>query len=234
MTTSKTEIHDRDLMRYYDGELDAEREAEIERWLDGADLDAMQQEGLDKLAGLALVGELLRESVDGDDRADGVVDAVMAQLDELDEAPEAGDEEDGEAAEEAALDDAALDGGDRPPKIEPPKEGPANDNAARIYMLAAAAAAAAAGLFIWGSQGQDLEPPPHARSVPPVTATIEATARPAAPPAPPTAVAVEEEDEGGVEIAAVDFGAQRGSVFYVGDASVGRTAVVWINDAGEP
>ena len=54
-------------------------------------------------------------------------------------------------------------------------------------------------------------------------------------PAPETtAAAGAEEEDDGVEIAAVDFGTHRGSVFYVGDASAGRTAVVWINDAGEP
>jgi hypothetical protein len=63
---------------------------------------------------------------------------------------------------------------------------------------------------------------------------VEATARPRAPLAPAPTVAGVEEEEDGVEIAAVDFGTHRGSVFYVGDASAGRTAVVWINDAGEP
>ena len=37
----------------------------------------------------------------------------------------------------------------------------------------------------------------------------------------------------GVEIAAVDFGAHTGPVFYVsGGKSAGRSAVVWITDAG--
>lgn len=218
MTTSKTEISDRELMRFYDGDLDDERTEEIERWLDEGALD---DEALDKLAGLDLVGDLLAEAVDGDERADDVVDAVMAKLDA---AGEDADAEDDEAANE-----------DVDAELVPLKklQTPANDNAPRIYMLAAVAAAAAAGLYIWGNQGQDVEPPPHAY-VPPTTMTAEPTASPAAPAPPPTAVGLADDEDEGVEIAAVDFGTHRGSVFYVGDASAGRTAVVWINDAGEP
>ena len=211
MSTSKTNIQDRELMRFFDGELDDERAEEIERWLEEGELD---DEVLDRLAGLELVGDLVAEMVDGDDRAEGVADAVMAQL-------------------EAAADDteATEEGGELVPLKKP--DTPANDNAPRIYLLAAVAAAAAAGLFIWGNEGQDTEPPPHAY-VPPATVTAAPTERPMTPEPSSTAVVAAEEEDGGVEIAAVDFGTHRGSVFYVGDASAGRTAVVWINDAGEP
>lgn len=225
MSTSKIEISDRELMRFYDGELDDERAEEVERWLDGEVDGDRHEAALDKLAGLDLAGELLIEAVDGDARADDVVDAVMARLDAVDEggADEADEDEAPDEVELAPLKKAPLE------KAAPP----ANDNAARIYMLAAAAAAAAAGLFIWGNQGQEIEPPPHAY-VPPATMTAEPTARPMAPAPETTAMAVAEEEDDGVEIAAVDFGTHRGSVFYVGNASAGRSAVVWINDAGEP
>ena len=139
MTTSKTtEISDRDLMRFYDGELDDERAEEIERWLEDEADDELVGAALDKLAGLELAGDLVIEAIDGDERADDVVDAVMARLDAAE------DEEDESAENDEAPDEVEL----APLKKAPLGEvaPPANDNAARIYMLAAAAAAAAASM----------------------------------------------------------------------------------------
>ena len=49
MSTSKIEISDRELMRFYDGELDDERAEEVERWLDGEVDGDRHEAALDKL-----------------------------------------------------------------------------------------------------------------------------------------------------------------------------------------
>jgi hypothetical protein len=201
---SDNPISDLELMAYHDGELDDARAREVEDFL--ADDSLAADDARAKLAGLALVGAMMREQIDGDARADAVADEVMAALD--------GDI------------DAKL--GKRPKLDGAP---PANDNAGRLYMLAVAAAAVAAGLFVWGKTAPD-ETVALDRTGP-TSIAIEAP-----PPAPSIdgerASASSDEDEAlGVEIAAVDFGSQSGSVFYVPGGARGATAVVWVTDMGE-
>ncbi len=209
--TDIADFSDRDLMAYFDDELgDAEREP-----LEGA-LEA-QQEALSKLGGLGFIGDVVREHVDGDERADGIADAVMAQLE-------------GESAAPVAEDVSPR----------PGVATPANDNARTVWTLAAAAAAVAAGLFVWGIGAQNAESVAFAPMAPSALAAPQDTVGPAPETLGDVAAAPQrgstEEDEDAVEIAQLDFGDSdhSGSIFKVDDEDVGgRTAVVWVNDLGD-
>jgi anti-sigma factor RsiW len=195
------------LMRHLDGELDPDRAKELDALLAG------DETARDKAAGLALVAELLRERVDADARADGIVDAVMARLDE---APS--DESEAEPVKAA------------PSSGRVATDRPANDNARIIFTLATAAAAVAAGLFFWGTT----EPDDGVALAPPAEPPAELAPLPTfAEEAPATAEVEAEEAPQPVEVAAVDFGSQSGSVFYVSGQNA-ATAVVWVTGGEEP
>lgn len=223
------------LMRYLDGELEPELAAEIEARI------AADSAARDKRAGLALVAALLREGVDADRRADGIADAVMSRLD-----ADSGDGGGADAGEVGADHDVerhvGVDGeGGASPRSErrgragSSASGPAaNDNGRVIFALATAAAAVAAGLFIWGTTepddgvalGPQLEPPAE---IEPAPLPFASNGREAAP----TAEVEAEEAPQPVEVAAVDFGSQSGSVFYVSGQHA-ATAVVWVTGGEEP
>ena len=226
--------NDLELMRFYDGELDDAARERVE-----AELGEMG-EARDKLATMAMVGDLLREQVNEDERADAILDGVMAGLEQVDA-----------AGEEVGAELIELDDHRPQPGLEPSSElrsaaasKPANDNARSIFAMAAVAAAVAVGLFFWGSSSPEQEVADTARGGP--TSLLPETAATQAAPAAAAAVAEAEDDEaeddeaeddeesGGVEIASVDFGSQSGSVFYVSsDPSAGATAVVWVTDTGD-
>jgi hypothetical protein len=112
----------------------------------------------------------------------------------------------------------------------------ANDNSRSIFTLAALAVAAAAAMMIWGRMGAE---PTQSADVSTPSVTKEAPAEPAPaeqpkPPAEPSEPqAAESEPEHGVEVAAVDFGAHMGTIFYVptgATASSSTTTVVWVDD----
>ncbi|MCA9621280.1 MAG: hypothetical protein KC731_19795, partial [Myxococcales bacterium] len=171
MSTSKANqsFADRDLMRYFDGELDAIEldesgleegpldEVALEAWLEG------DEAARDKLAGLDLAASLLAEVVDEDERADGIADAVMTAI-------EADSTEAGEAAAPASGARKLTRVGDRLPKpaeASPPsgrrgpsdrRQGAANDNSGLIFGAAGLAAAAAVALFVWGNRGSQEAP----------------------------------------------------------------------------
>lgn len=218
---------DLELMLFADGELEGERLAEVEAFV------ARNADARHKLSSLGLVSELVRErAVASASPADDIADALMAQI-----AAEAGTNgvihaiatPPREVPAPAKLAPVAA--------LAPRAAKPANDNARGIFALAAAAIAAAAALMIWGRTA-DLRP-----DVASISPTVQIEARPVvvAPPAPikivePTA---DSDGEHGVEVAAVDFGARMGSIFYVptgSAASNATTTVVWLNDeaAGEP
>ena len=242
MTTSgsKTDeglpaISDRELMRYLDGELDEPDLTELEARL------VTDEQASGKVAGLEQVGDFLRETVSADDRADCIADAIMAQI-EAEAADGAG--ADSAGADSAGDGDAKVVELPRAPALEtltdrPVADGsPANDNSRLIYAVFGVAAAAAAALFVWGNAVPTSDTVAMASR--PAVATEVAAAAEAAPGLPPsgkvdTEAAAEDEDEPVVEIAAVDFGAQSGSVFYVsaGKHTAGSTAVVWVTDLGE-
>lgn len=98
----------------------------------------------------------------------------------------------------------------------PAQRKPANDNARGLWVIAGIAAAAAAALLLW-SRG----PTDHGGV---------ASGRSAAPAL--TAPAPLDHIEHGVEVSAVDFGAQTGAVFYVpsDNAEAVTTTVVWLSD----
>ncbi len=212
---SKTEIDpitDRALMRYFDDELDGEELEALEAAL------AARDAARDKLAGLGLVRDILREQVDGDTRGDGIADAVMASIDRNSDVPAAPRDE-------------------LPMHKAPVTAAPANDNGRTLWTLAAAAAAVAAGLFVWGSAGPDPDPvaarPRAAIEAPapaePAPETLGETAS-----APSSAGASARDDEDAVEIAQLDFGAHSGSIFQVDTENTGvHTAVVWVTDMGD-
>ncbi|MBM4356482.1 MAG: hypothetical protein FJ096_00070 [Deltaproteobacteria bacterium] len=204
------------LMQLADGELDPETEAAVLAQLEGS-LAAQR-----KLASLEALGAFVKETTEGDARADGIVDAVMAAI-EADEAQAAGDDSREPASQEPSV--AA-------PRRDVPRARPANDNARSIFAIAGLAAAAAAALFLWSKTEPEeptfaAAPLPEAPLVAPLAAKLDGSAAPTTNT--PTNAA---EPEAGVEVASVEFGSNQGSVFYVpGDGAA--TAVVWINDGGE-
>jgi negative regulator of sigma E activity len=224
VSTSNTEerqeaISDEQLMRYLDGELGDEAEAQLEARLVAKRDD--DSDARDKLAGLELVGGLLRESVEEDMRGGDLVDSIMAEI-------EAGHADELPDSVAALQQTGALQPGDKSPLVG---KAAANDNARNIYMVAAAAAAVAAGL--WFYSGTPAET--RTASLPPA-ATPAASGLPQ-PAAETTAeVAPDADDEPAVEIASVDFGSgQAGSVFHIsgGDTAASSTTVLWVTDLGD-
>jgi hypothetical protein len=215
------EPSDLELMLYADGELDEDRRPAVEAYL------ARGTTGATKLGALHLVSGIVREqSLGAAGPADGIADAVMAKL----TANGAG----------AASKPTPITMGLQATSIPGPRSGPsatgaprtkaANDNARGIFALASIAVAAAAALMIWGRMDASTQAPQG-----PVAAM---NATPEQLPAPPAPAKIAEptpdvEGEHGVEVAAVDFGARMGSIFYVPSgaaASNATTTVVWLND----
>lgn len=215
---------DLELMLYADGELEDERFSAVEAFL------AREAGAHRKLSSLGLVSGLVREqAIASASLADGIADALMAQI-----AAEAGTNGVVHAVQTPLREVAS------PMAVSPIAHQvakPANDNSRGIFFLAAAALAAAAALMIWGRAGLQ----PEVASNPSPAQTTAARPLLVTPPAPAKVVdtAPDADDEHGVEVAAVDFGARMGSIFYVptgSAASNATTTVVWLNDeaAGGP
>lgn len=221
-------------MQLADDELDADRAEEL--------AGELSEDARDKLAALALAGELLAERADSDAQADDLADSIMDAI-EQGELPELDDRDLPEPTMTASeQDDEVPESGVRGESDEPAREigraaaprsaAPANDNGRRIFALAAMAAAVAAGLFLWGRSDPGPEVATPRR--PPATAAPA----PAPMPAPTQVAELEPEpneavptDQPGVEVAAVDFGESSGAVFYVeGAADEPQTTVVWVTD----
>lgn len=217
---------DLELMLYADGELEDERIAAVEAFL------ARDAGSRRKLSSLGLVAGLVREqAVASASPADRIADALMAQI-----AAEASTNGVAHAAS-APLREVASPTPVKLAPVAPRAAKPANDNSRGIFALAAAALAAAAALMIWARS--DVRP--EVASNLSAGQTTEARSIVVAPPATVKVVepAAEADDEHGVEVAAVDFGARMGSIFYVptgSAASNATTTVVWLNDeaAGGP
>lgn len=220
---------DLELMLYADGELDGERVAAVEAFL------AREAGSRRKVSALGLVSGLVREqALASASPADGIADALMAQI-----AMETGTNGVLHATS-APLRAVALPA--QVAQVAPVAPvasraaKPANDNSRSIFVLAAAALAAAAALMIWARGSLQ----PEVASNPPTAQTTPARPIIVAPPAPVKAAEpAADDDEHGVEVAAVDFGARIGSIFYVptgSAASNATTTVVWLNDeaAGGP
>jgi hypothetical protein len=207
---------DLDLMLYVDGELDGVRCREVEAHL------ARDASYRAKLTGLEVAAGMVREDALGSAFADGIADAVMARI-------ERGDAKDGNGAgaRPLAMDDLVRDA-TRPSNTQRLAPKPANDNARGIFALAAVAVAAAAAMMIWGRMQAD--PTRTASTVP---APVETVAAPPPAVAEPATRTERAEAELGVEVAAVDFGARIGTIFYVPQGSAASsptTTVVWLSD----
>jgi anti-sigma factor RsiW len=215
-----------ELMLYVDGELDEARRAEIEAHL------AQSESGRRKVAALRIGSGMVREHSLASAKDFDIASAVMAKIDAIavDLPAENLPAKSPPAKKESAGADVIALRDRRPAAADRSKA--ANDNSRGIFTLAAIAVAAAAGLMIWGQMGAG---PGRSADSAPVTAQ-EAPAIPAPaekPVAPPTeAASAESEEEHGVEVAAVDFGAHMGTIFYVPtDAVAGATTtVVWVDD----
>lgn len=217
---------DLELMMLYDGELEEPRKSQVAAYLN-SDLAARG-----KVSGLRITSVLVQRQVNAASPADNIADLVMGKI----------------ATNGASTHTATAPVAPSPPLAIQPLPTPAraaNDNKSRRLYIAVSAvvAAAAAALAIWSRQpvsgvsGQTKQPVA-------ALSTQQAPIRPAPvspPPAEPeidgASVNPEAESEHGVEVAAVNFGAHMGSIFYVPSGSIEAkrtTTVVWLaDDAGE-
>lgn len=226
MTTTKSTKAERgprptdmELMLYVDGELDEERIADVEAFIEESD-GARR-----KVAALRLASGMVHEHTMAVSKPIDIASAVMAKI-------EAG------AADPPMKNGAGADVIDildgRAAKVErvAPRSKAANDNSRGIFMLAAVAVAAAAGMMIWGRMGAEQSRPTVSAPVMTQEAAPQAPAEPAKKAAEAEPAAQDGDTEHGVEVAAVDFGAHMGTIFYVPtDATAGvTTTVVWVDD----
>jgi hypothetical protein len=251
---------DLELMAYFDGELDTERALEVERYLEASEPARQKLDGLHVLGTWVRAhyaelqpsgGELRASGFDAVDASlcEGFTEALMARL----ESESDGGGELGSASRGA--DDPSRAEVPSPPRAvtptpaaeerrasprrgpalldSPPSAAPANDNTRLLWGLVAAAAAAAAGLFFWGKGVAGIDESQIARAIgaPGASGSLEPVA---IAPSSTAAPAERDDDSTGMEIAAVDFGAATGAIYYVpkGDGLVGAatTTVVWLAD----
>jgi hypothetical protein len=222
-------VSDLDLMLYLDGELSTERHDEVRRALTRDEVLRGKLNALEFSS--AIVRERAMDAAANIDFADAVMARILAKdaavlLDKRDMAPEP------QTSHEAAAHETPVVGLD---KLEA-RAKPSNDNARGIFALAALAVAAAAGFMIWGR----LAPNPSVAPAEPIAMVTTPEVAPVAPaveiqPAPAGEPEAESADdqEMGVEVAAVDFGSKVGTIFYVPTdtaSSKHTTTVVWLTD----
>lgn len=216
---------DLELMQYFDGELDEPRRGAVEAFL-SADLHARN-----KMAGLRITSAIVQNESASFSAADDIADLVMARI----------AAEPRQISASAPVSDGGLPVGR--PAITPLRSAPANDNSRRIFAaLGTLAVAAAAALALWSRSGPTPTEPVKSG---PVAAMTAPSSSPGTSPAPASTepeidaagLAADVDAEHGVEVAAVDFGAHMGSIFYVPSGSIEAkrvTTVVWLaDDAGE-
>ena len=231
-TRTKRPPTDLELMMYVDGELEGERLREVRQAVSRDDVLRS------KVAALSLSGAIVRENAESDFAGIDLSDGIMARI-AADKSPtrEARDEAPGPTAPALAPEpkEAEVKPLLRPGLGKVAAKSPSNDNSRGIFALAAIAVAAAAGLMIWGRM--DVATPGPQAPVAAVTTPAEAPAEPAQAPAEAPRVAEtdteESDDEVGVAVAAVDFGAKIGTIFYVpteAATSNHTTTVVWLAD----
>jgi hypothetical protein len=193
---------DLELMLHADGELEGERLAAVQAWLDAG--TPAGRAGQRKIAALHLGAGIVREHVLATAAgADGIADAVMDAI-EREKAPRAA----------------------RPPEREKPA---ANDNARGFYLVAAVLVAAAAAVLLWG---RPPAAPGGGRGDRLASGSVsQPSARELGgdPTVPDTS---SQDVEHGVEVLAVDFGSRTGAVLYVPGETPGSstTTVVWLSD----
>ncbi|WP_437481185.1 zf-HC2 domain-containing protein [Sorangium sp. So ce1014] len=210
---------DLELMLYVDGELDEARHRQVEDYL------LHDPRCRAKVAGLVTAADMIRDSALAASAADGIADGVMAKILE-------GQGGTTKASGGAVVQPLAASPSGDAPRARRLQGSPANDNARGIFALTALAVAAAAAMMVWGRTGAEA---PSAELTAPAPSVV--LAPPAAAPAhePAAVPSAEGEIEPGVEVAAVDFGARMGTIFYVpreAAASGPTTTVVWLSDDG--
>lgn len=208
---------DMELMLYFDDELGEPRRREIEAYL-YRDIASKK-----KLAGLRVASQAVRERASVAAIDIDIASAVMSAIDATAEKREKDTREGGSSIGLLPV-----------RRAMPPSSRPANDNSRGIFTLAAIAMAAAAAMMIWGRSNVEAPSSASAKSnAPAVTEeAVRSLAQAAPKPAEPAPVA-DAESENGVEVAAVDFGAHTGTIFYVPSdalASNATTTVVWVDD----
>lgn len=174
-----------DLMLYADGELEPERAAQVEAYLE-QDVYAR-----DVVATFFEMGDRVREAADErarDAGADDIAKLVMAQIE----------------GRRGPANVVAL-----PAKRSAEREKPASVWPVALGGLAAAAAVA---LVVWRFAGLDLTEPAVTHS--PVASTVSAESPELVVASAPTP-APDYDPEPGVSVDAVDFGARTGTIFYV-------------------
>mgnify|MGYP000870218932 CR=1 FL=1 len=219
---------DLELMLFHDGELDEPRRAEVARFL-AADGSAVAQQ---KLTGLALGGDILRESALERAGAFDIADAVMASC-------ESATTNGGAAAPDAQSNvvdiraRAAQKSAEKATK-DVEKTSERQDGGRILLPLTALAAAAAVVLFLWGKSGSDAE---VAKTQPTEQVQEPVKDLPPAPTAVPSPSNTEmlgstqEDAQPSVQVASVDFGSRTGAVYYVAGAAEGATTtVVWVTE----
>lgn len=207
---------DMELMLYFDGELEDPRRAEVSAFLQR---DTASRK---KLSGLRVASSVVRENALSSDIKFDITASVMSAI-------EAGVEKQSKQSDEG------IEASKTVTRLQPRRSvgsqsKPANDNSRGIFTLAAIAVAAAAAMMIWGKTGS--EAPRTADNSAPI-ATQAALPEPTAAAIPEAAEPVEAELEHGVEVAAVDFGAHMGTIFYVptgAQTDGATTTVVWVDD----
>ena len=209
--------NDLELMLFFDGELSEARALEVEEFV-AADPSL---EG--KLEALKLGARLSRDVLQVPPLGDeDLLESILARVDAETSGP-------------------TLRLVPAPSEVEPPSrqaplplvrpgESSRQRRWRRVSTGAIGALAVAASVVFWSRTRTEPFHPLADSSPAPALGPASELASAAAPAAPS---AEEAPDSGGVEVAAVDFGAHAGSVFYVpGEAGEKPTAVVWLSDEG--
>lgn len=241
MTTSKerpreAQPTDLELMLYFDGELEEPRKSAVAAFV-AADLGARN-----KLTGLQITSGFMQAHAQDLSAADDIAGLVLAKIE-----AETPAEQPSAAAQGAKILQFPKAPANRAPATSAHRalpRRPANDHVRRIVGVATLAVAAAAALAIWGKQTTGSGASPQTGPV--AVTTPSSVPSPQASPGSPSStqpqvdvasVAPEGDVEHGVEVAAVNFGAHMGSIFYVPSGSIEAnrtTTVVWLaDDAGE-
>ena len=204
---------DLELMMFADGELEGPRRKVVEAYLRDSEI------GRRKLATLGLGAMVTRDVIKAEARrAPDLTDSIMAAL-ESEPAPQGATTPTATVVRIASVEKRSKNGG------------------RALYALGALAAAAAAALLFFnqptlkhasrtGAPTAAREAMEAAKRAGKLTAAaFEGTATAKVEDAPPS-----DEPEHGVEVSAVDFGAQSGAIFYVkGDSPSPSITVVWLS-----
>lgn len=231
MTTKKPKAPtDLELMQLADGELDEPRRAEIEAYWEAHPESAARARALG--ASLGVVGLAVRRSAEERSATVDLADDVLAAI---------AREEAGAVAEQPKGDAAAPHGKVVPlrPRTVPARRDDARkreqDASRNLMALVAIGIAAAAGITIWGRTGDPTSGGLASGQVESARAAqlpTEQTVRPIEVVASNPTQSPDVDDEPGVSLGALEFGAgHSGNVFQIlGDGDNGATTILWTRE----